>query len=289
MAINLKDKVIVITGSTGGLGSGVAEACLAQGAKLALMDIDAGRVTTQASALGAQDEVRAWQVDVRDMQSIETAMNEAAEHFGRLDIVFANTGITAFAPMESMQPEVFERVIDINLNGVWRTFHAAIPHIKQSRGYLLATASMASFFHSPLQAHYTSSKAAVWALCNSIRLELRSYGVAVGSIHPTFFRTAMMENTLQDSAGSKLWGGNRRGFWKMISCDDVVKVTIKMMKKRQSFRTVPFQMTLSAKMADLLRPVLALLFKDRSIRASIEAASATGWNKEAANKQPLNK
>ena len=112
MAINLKDKVIVITGSTGGLGSGVAEACLAQGAKLALMDIDAGRVTTQASALGAQDEVRAWQVDVRDMQSIETAMNEAAEHFGRLDIVFANAGITAFAPMESMQPEVFERVID---------------------------------------------------------------------------------------------------------------------------------------------------------------------------------
>lgn len=277
MAQSLKDKVVVITGSTGGLGGGVAAACLAEGAKLALMDVNAAQVQAQAAAMGSPERVRGWAVDVRDMASVQQAMDEAAAHFGQLDIVLANAGITAFAPMESMQPEVFERVIDINLNGVWRTFHAAVPHIKKSRGYLLATASMASFFHSPLQAHYTASKAGVWALCNSIRLELRSYGVAVGSIHPTFFRTAMMANTLEDSAGSKLWGGNRGGFWKMISCDDVVRATVKAMKKRKAFTVVPLQMLVSAKIAELLRPVLALLFRDKNIRASIEASSSSGW------------
>ena len=277
MAQSLKDKVIVITGSTGGLGGGVAAACLAQGAKLALMDVSGEQVQAQAAAMGSPEQVRGWTVDVRDMASVQQAMDEAAAHFGQLDIVLANAGITAFAPMESMQPDVYERVIDINLNGVWRTFHAAVPHIKKSRGYLLATASMASFFHSPLQAHYTASKAGVWALCNSIRLELRSYGVAVGTIHPTFFRTAMMANTLEDSAGSKLWGGNRGGFWKMISCEDVVRATVKAMQKRKAFTVVPVQMIVSAKIADLLRPVLALLFKDKNIRASIEASSSSGW------------
>ena len=278
MAQSLKDKVIVITGSTGGLGGGVAAACLAQGAKLALMDVSGEQVQAQAAAMGSPEQVRGWTVDVRDMASVQQAMDEAAAHFGQLDIVLANAGITAFAPMESMQPDVYERVIDINLNGVWRTFHAAVPHIKKSRGYLLATASMASFFHSPLQAHYTASKAGVWALCNSIRLELRSYGVAVGTIHPTFFRTAMMANTLEDSAGSKLWGGNRGGFWKMISCEDVVRATVKAMQKRKAFTVVPVQMIVSAKIADLLRPVLALLFKDKNIRASIEASSSSGWS-----------
>lgn len=277
---SLKDKVVVITGSTGGLGGGVAAACLAEGAKLALMDISEKGVQAQAASMADESRVRAWQVDVRDMVSIQKAMDEAAAHFGQLDIIFANAGITAFAPMETIEPEVYERVIDINLNGVWRTFHAAAPYVKLTKGYMLATASMASFFHSPLQAHYTASKAGVWALCNSIRLEMRSFGVSVGTIHPTFFRTAMMENTLEDSAGSKLWGGNRGGFWKMISCEDVVRATIKAMKGRKSMTVVPTHMVVSAKLADLLRPVLAILFKDKSIRESIDAASASGWNKK---------
>ena len=141
---SLKDKVIVITGSTGGLGNGVAEACLEEGAKLALMDVNEETLAQQMSVLGNIHNVRSWVVDVRNMESLQQAMDEAAAYFGGIDIVFANAGITAFAPMETMQPDVFERVIDINLTGVWRTFHAAIPHIKKSKGYLLATASMAS-------------------------------------------------------------------------------------------------------------------------------------------------
>ena len=65
---------------------------------------------------------------------------------------------------------MFDRVIDINLNGVWRTFRAALPHVQKQQGYLLAISSMGAFFHSPLQSSYTASKAGVWALCDSLRL-----------------------------------------------------------------------------------------------------------------------
>lgn len=108
-------------------------------------------------------------------------MTDAAEHFGRIDIVIANAGIDTMAPMASIDPAAFERVIDINLTGVWRTFRAALPDVQTHQGYLLAVSSMAAY--SPLQASHTASKAGVWAMCDSIRLEVRHLGVGVGSAH----------------------------------------------------------------------------------------------------------
>lgn len=71
------------------------------------------------------------------------------------------------APMATLNPAAFERVIDINLTGVWRTFRAALPHVSGHGGYLLAISSLAAFAHSPLQSSYTASKAGVWAMCDS--------------------------------------------------------------------------------------------------------------------------
>lgn len=95
----------------------------------------------------------------------------------------------------------------------------ALPHVVEQRGYLLAISSMAAFIHSPLQGGYTASKAGVWALCDSTRLELRHQGVGVGSVHPTFFDTPMMDEVHEDPAGSRLWGGNSKGLWSMVDRD----------------------------------------------------------------------
>ncbi len=86
-------------------------------------------------------------------------------------------------PLETLDPELWERVIDINLSGAWRTFRATLPHVKQTKGYLLAISSMAAFVHSPLNGPYVASKAGLWALCDATRLELRHEKVAVGSAH----------------------------------------------------------------------------------------------------------
>jgi NAD(P)-dependent dehydrogenase (short-subunit alcohol dehydrogenase family) len=143
-------------------------------------------------------------------------MDEAATHFGRIDIVIAGAGIDTMAPMATIHLPAYELVIDINLNGIWRTFRAALPHVQRYDGYLLAISSMAAFVHSPLQASYTASKAGVWALCDSIRLGTTPPRRRRRQRPPTFIRTPMMDDVTADPAGHALWGGNHRGLWKMV-------------------------------------------------------------------------
>ena len=167
---DLTHRVVAVTGSTGGLGSAIATALRAKGARLALFDLDGDAVATQAASLGAADVARGWPINVRSMDSVQTAFDDAAAHFGGIDVVIANAGIEAVVPLEYMEPSRFDAIIDVNLNGVWRTFKAAQPHVRAREGYLLATSSMAAFVHSPLHAAYTASKAGVWAMTDSLRL-----------------------------------------------------------------------------------------------------------------------
>lgn len=164
---HLAGRTVVITGSTGGLGAALAEALRERGANLALLDLDRERVEAQAAALGSAAVARGWVADVRDLDSLRAAIDGAAAHFGRVDVVVANAGIPVMAPLATADPGEFERAIDINLTGVWRTFRAALPHVERRKGYLLAISSMAAFVHSPLQGAYTASKAGVWARCAS--------------------------------------------------------------------------------------------------------------------------
>lgn len=272
---DLTGRVVAITGSTGGLGSAVAKALADRGAKLALFDVNIAAASAQARALGGAEKAQAWAVDVCSMENLTSAMREAAEHFGRIDVVIANAGITAFEPLVSADPKRFDRVIDINLNGVWRTFRAAIPYVQETKGFLMGISSMAAFVHSPLQASYTASKAGVWAMCDSLRLELRHAGVGVGSVHPTFFHTPMMDQTFSDPAGKKIWGGNKGGIWKMISLEDVVKAIVRGIEQREDFVVVPKQNGLVARAPGLFRKITeAIGFTDKDISEMVRAASA---------------
>jgi NAD(P)-dependent dehydrogenase (short-subunit alcohol dehydrogenase family) len=272
-------RTVVITGSTGGLGSALAEALRARGANLALLDLDIAATAAQAEQGGGETVAKGFRADVCDIASLQTAMTQAAEHFGRIDIVIANAGIDTMAPMATLDPEAFERVIDINLTGVWRTFRAALPHVQRQRGYLLAISSMAAFVHSPLQASYTASKAGVWAMCDSIRLELRHLGVGVGSAHPTFFRTPMMDDVVADPAGRELWGGNDNGLFKMVPLDTVTAGIVNGIEHRADQIIIPKTLTLTAKAPGLFRHVIERIgFRYASIQRAIELASPRGWH-----------
>ncbi len=235
----LAGRTVAITGSTGGLGAAIAQALRGRGANLALLDLDPDALAAQAERLGGEGVARTYTVDVRDFDTLDAAMSAAAQEFGRLDVAIANAGVEVMRPMTLMEPADFERTIDINLNGVWRTFRAAVPHVQHQRGFLLAISSMAAFVHSPLQAPYTASKAAVWAMCNSIRLEVRHVGVGVGSVHPTFFATPMMDRVLQDPAGRMLWGEHKSQLWKMIPIETVVEGVVRAIERRASMTVIP--------------------------------------------------
>ncbi|HEX5276760.1 MAG TPA: SDR family NAD(P)-dependent oxidoreductase [Fluviicoccus sp.] len=264
---------IAITGSTGGLGSALAKALHAKGAKLALLDLDGAAAQQQATALGGPARAQGWTVNVRSMESLQLAMDAAAAHFGGLDLVIANAGITEMEALVNGSEAAFTRVIDINLNGVWRTFKAAIPHVQKRRGYLLAISSMAAFIHSPLQSSYAASKAGVWAMCDSIRLELRHLGVGVGSVHPTFFPTPMMDGVFADEAGTRIWDGNKGGIWKMVTLESVVAAIVDGIEHRRDMIVAPKRIELIARAPGVFRKAVELLgFRDSEIEKAVLAA-----------------
>ena len=270
----LAGRTVAITGAGGGLGSSLAEALRAKGCNLALLDLDEAGIESLAGSLGGPRFARGWRADVRDLGSLEAAFAGAAQHFGRIDVVVANAGVELIQPVATGDPAAFERLVDINLTGVWRTFRTAIPYVRDQRGYLLGVSSMAAFVHSPLQSGYTASKAGVWAMCDSIRLELRPDGVGVGTLHPTFFSTPMHEAMMREPAGEILWGGHRRQPWKTVARQDVVDNAVRAIERRAKLTTVPRGNTLAAIAPGLLRGLIDRIgFTDRTIRQATELSA----------------
>ncbi|WP_020388258.1 SDR family oxidoreductase [Kribbella catacumbae] len=183
-------KVVLITGASRGIGAAVARRLASEGATLALVGLEPDELKKVAEDCGP--DAGWWEADVTDTDSLRTAVESIAERYGRIDVVMANAGIAAPGFTRSMDPAVWERVLDVNLYGVWRTVNLTLPHLLASKGYLLLVSSLAAVVHMPGLASYNVSKAGVEAMGNSLRAELRHLGVAVGVAHMTFVDTDMV-------------------------------------------------------------------------------------------------
>jgi len=280
--LDLAGRTVAITGSTGGLGSALADALRVRKANLVLLDLDHDAVTAQAERLGGERVAVAIQTDVRDMQSLEDAIRQAVEHFGRLDIVIAGAGSAeGLTTLELIDPRDWEQTIDINLNGVWRTFRAALPSVQAQRGHLLAISSMAAFVHNPLNGPYPASKAGVWAMCDTFRLELRHQGVTVGSVHPTLFKTPMVDAVSANPAALRLMN-NFKGFWRLAPVETVVDDTIRGIERRSAHVITPRSLWPVALAPGLLGPLIARLgFRGNAIEDATTLAT-----RAAATDQP---
>jgi NAD(P)-dependent dehydrogenase (short-subunit alcohol dehydrogenase family) len=183
-------KVVLITGASRGIGAAVARRLASEGATLALVGLEPDELKKVAEDCGP--DAGWWEADVTDTDSLRTAVEAIAERYGRIDVVVANAGIAAPGFSRSMDPAAWERVLDVDLYGVWRTVHLTLPHLLASKGYLLLVSSLAAVVHLPGLASYNVAKAGVEALGNSLRAELRHLGVDVGVAHMTFVDTDMV-------------------------------------------------------------------------------------------------
>src|SRR3954454_16328536 len=175
-------KVVLITGSAKGIGRDVARRLAPMGARLALIDLDAEGVERAAAEVGGETEP--FVADVSDRESIVTAIEAARERFGGIDVAVASAGISGTPqPATLVSDEEFERVIRINLLGVWWTLSHVMPDVIERQGYLLPIASLAAAVPTPLIAAYGASKAAVHSMGRTLRFELAPSGAKAGAAY----------------------------------------------------------------------------------------------------------
>jgi NAD(P)-dependent dehydrogenase (short-subunit alcohol dehydrogenase family) len=200
---------VIVTGGASGLGLAYGEALASHGARVTLIDVDEAALEQHVARLrGEGMDVRAAVADVTDHPALDRAIDAAAEAYGRLDVAFANAGIDPGAgfvgawaggqrprveegALELYTDERWNRVIDINLNGIFATARAAVRHMRPRRfGRIIVTTSLAATKVEPaIGAAYMTAKAGARHLMHTIALELAAYGITANAIAPGFFIT----------------------------------------------------------------------------------------------------
>ena len=206
----------IVTGAASGIGLAIAGAMAENGARVTLMDKD-GRALADAVAMlaGRGGEVRGDVVDVTDRTQLNRAFDSAARHYGRLDVVFANAGMgggpgflgldgkrNPAGAIEAIAPEVWERLIALNLTAVFSTIQAAARLMKgQGGGRIIVTGSISSFkTELSVGTPYVAAKAGVAQLVRQAAHELAGYGILVNAIAPGPVVTNISGGRLQDPA-----------------------------------------------------------------------------------------
>jgi NAD(P)-dependent dehydrogenase (short-subunit alcohol dehydrogenase family) len=260
----ISGQVVLVTGAARGIGAGTARALAARGAKLALVGLEPDELAKVAAECGPD---AAWfEADVTDTAQVTAAVEAAVERFGGIDVVIANAGIAAGGTVRSIDPAAWERVVEVNLFGSWRTIRAALPHVIARRGYVLQIASLAAVAHAPFMSPYNASKAGVEALADSLRTEVARHGVDVGVAYFSWIDTDMVRGA---DARSELGGMRAKlsgPLGKTSTLEECVDGVVDGIERRRRWITVPGWV----RGAILLRGPLAVLV-DRLGRRDVPA------------------
>lgn len=199
--MDLKGKVALITGAGSGLGKAAAELLAASGAQVGALGRTRDEVARVAEGIAAKGgEAIPLEADVSDHGQVARAIDTLVEHYGRLDIVFANAGVNGvWAPLEELAPEEWTKTLAVNLTGTFLTVKYATPHLKRQGGSIIITSSVngTRMFSNTGASAYATSKAGQVAFAKMIALELAQARVRVNVICPGAIETSIDENTEQ--------------------------------------------------------------------------------------------
>jgi len=183
-----KDKVVLITGASSGIGEEMARQLGRSGARLTLAARRRDRLEGVAREItqGGGTDPLTVECDVTRGGDLERAVQESVAKFGKLDVAIANAGFGVTGPLKKLSLNDYQRQFDTNVFGVLRTIYAALPELEKTRGNLAIIGSVAGWVSSPKASPYSMSKFALRALANSITQELKESGVKVTLISPGF-------------------------------------------------------------------------------------------------------
>jgi len=202
----LDDKVAIITGAAGAIGSATAKLFLELGAKVMLTDRD-------ATKLSGADDCAIIGADCADGGAVKALVDATLERFGKLDIMVANAGIEgALKPVDQLGFDEFEQVLRVNVIGIWLAIKHAAGAMKASGGgAIVALSSVAGAVGFPGMAAYTASKHAVFGLVKTAAIELGPANIRVNAVAP-----GPIDNRMMQSLANQLGGGDPRGFRRFV-------------------------------------------------------------------------
>jgi NAD(P)-dependent dehydrogenase (short-subunit alcohol dehydrogenase family) len=197
-------KVALVTGAERGIGYETARLLHAAGASVTLLDLDDGQTKAAAERIGTERTLGLG-VDVTDRDALDAAVAATVERFGGLDIAVANAGIAPpTATMRVIDNDAYERTIEVDLLGVWRTVRAALPQVVEQGGHIVVVASVYAFFNGVLNASYAVSKAGVEQLGRALRVELAPHGASASVAYFGFIDTKMVQDSFADPIAHRL-------------------------------------------------------------------------------------
>lgn len=188
----MTDQVAIVTGAGRGIGLATARRFLAEGWRVALLDIDDALLGEAMARIAQPEATLALHCDVADATAIRAAVQRAAAHFGRLDALVNNAGVAVFKPILETTPEEWSRVLAVNLNGPFLATQAAAPIMAETGGGAVVNiTSISGLRASTLRVAYGTSKAALAHLTKQQAVELGALGIRVNAVAPGPVDTAM--------------------------------------------------------------------------------------------------
>lgn len=184
-------KVALITGAARGIGLATAKKFLAEGWRVALLDIDSDTLWKSHAALALQERTLALHCDVSDAERVPQMVARVGERFGRLDALVNNAGIAIFRPLLETTLEDWSRTLAVNLTGPFLCTQAAVPLMRETGGAIVNITSISSLRASTLRVAYGTSKAALAHLTKQQAVELAALGIRVNAVAPGPVDTAM--------------------------------------------------------------------------------------------------
>lgn len=200
--LNVNERVVFVTGAARGLGAEVARQAYARGAYVALVGRRMGPLQELAATLG--ERAAAFEADVTDFDALRRAAADTVATFGGIDVVVANAGVAPPSnTVADIAPEEFERTVEVDLLGQWRTVRATVPALIERRGHILFVGSIFAFFNGVLAAPYAISKAGVEQLARALRVELAPHEVTTGIAYLGFIDTDLAADVFAQPRASR--------------------------------------------------------------------------------------
>lgn len=225
MIIDLKGKIAIVTGAARGIGASIASELVGSGCIVAIGDIDTGAAQTTASQLG--DRALGMHLDVRDSDSVDSAVRRTIETYGRIDLLVNNAGILSSAKLQEMSEDELRRILDVNVMGVFRCVRAALPGMTGASGAAIINISSISAAKGGGifgNVWYGATKAAVIAITKGLARELGPLGIRVNAIAPGVVESDMIRDRLTPAVRQNLL--KRVPLGRMISALDIARCAV---------------------------------------------------------------